>query len=254
MLKDPSILHVPIKLPDELQIYLDAIIAALCSQLVEEIPNALNSPEMQRARIKTQVRKAFEEEYKNLMDAAGILKETFQKEDELHPEKHEEDAFSLWEEHQKRLKKQPTDPDLFISSDMDVSLQERLELPWIFLDRVYNHALSLLQQKKFNDAVVIFQFLKHLNPSVFEYWLGEATCHHELGNFEKALSTYNYCLPFNKFQPLIQYQIANCYKELKDNTQALEALKQCFSAAEQEETNILDDAHALQDELSRKSA
>ena len=239
-----------IQLPDELETYLDAIISSLCSQL-EESPI---SPEIQKERIRVQVRRAFEEEYRQLIDAKKHLKESFQKEDKKHPEKHTDDAFSLWEEHQNKLKSKPNDPDLYVSASADTTLQQRLQLPWAFLDRVYNHALSLLHKKRFYEAEIVFRFLKHLNPTVFEYWLGEATSAQEQGNFEKALATYNYCLSFSKFLPLIQYQIAQCFKQLKNNAQALDALQKCLRAADEEDTNILEDAKALQKELSRKSA
>ena len=57
-------------------------------------------------------------------------------------------------------------------------------------------------------------FLHGLQPAVFEYWLGEATCRHATGNYEEALNTYSISLILQPESALVFYQMGDCLARL----------------------------------------
>ena len=114
-------------------------------------------------------------------------------------------------------------------------LQEQIGLSWDFMDRAYGIARSLYAERKYEDSLASFYFLRFLNPAVFEYWFGEACLLQELCKYEQAASIYNLSLTMQPNNPLVYFQIANCYAELGDKESSLQALDFCIDYAKKDE-------------------
>lgn len=56
------------------------------------------------------------------------------------------------------------------------------------LAKLFETAIMLLQQNRFDEAVKGFEFLTHLNPYVSDFWLGLGIAKHALEEYKEALS------------------------------------------------------------------
>lgn len=181
---------------------------------------------------------------KRLTCAKKLLKDRFELQEQEHPGTFPEATFSIWEhaeaEIQEKYKKGTFSPVSFIS------LQDQMAIPWAWLDRAYQTACGLLYEKRYEEAQDIYFFLHHLQPMVFEYWLGEATCQHMLGKYKEAIDTYSMSLLLQPENGLVFFQMAECFSQNDEKESALKALASCLTRLEKDATQVALYNEALQ--------
>ncbi len=190
----------------------------------------------------------FVERYNLLILGQKVLQEQFKKQEIGHEKFSPDSSFVKWEE-----KSLFGNDELLI--DKKTPLQEQIGLSWDFMDRAYAVARSLYAERKYEESLAAFHFLRFLNPAVFEYWFGEACLLQELGKLEQAASIYNLSLTMQPNNPLVYFQIANCYSGLGDKESSLQALDFCIDYAKSDAglTILLERAEQIKQSLRAQS-
>ena len=180
-----------------------------------------------------------------LEHAQQLLKKQFELEESKKPGAFPESSFALWEEAAAALREKLKDEHF--SAATLVSLQDQMSLPWAWMDRAYHVANDLLSQSQYKDAGDIYFFLCQLQPAVFDYWLGQATCEHVLGDFRKAIDTYSMCLLFQPESAVTFFQMADCYLRLGEKENSSKCIQYCLELIEQNpgQSSLKDDALQL---------
>jgi len=142
-------------------------------------------------------------------------------------------SYSIWEEAVSRMRKKIQD-SAFVPSIFE-PLQEQMSIPWAWMDRAYQVANDLLAAKRYDDAQDVYLFLSNLQPAVFEYWFGVATCQHVLGKYEEAANTYSICLLFQPENALIFFQLADCFFQGREKECGMQTLEYCIEYAQKDE-------------------
>lgn len=196
-------------LPKQVQKHVDMLVEWLIG--VEELgyQSPLKSFSQRSKEMKQKGQEFFTDAYKSIKHARELVSENL-------------GSDAIYEKAAEKLRKKMNTPNF--SFDRSQSMQEQLMLPWAFMDKVYELANNLLRKRHFGDAMSVFQFLRFLQPLVFEYWLGEATCLQELGKWEEAVNKYLTSLFYSPNNPLVFFQIGLCYYELKEIKNCKEAL------------------------------
>lgn len=161
-------------------------------------------------------------------------------------------SLANWEKAKEQLQEKLKEPEFpFITS---IPLQEQIDLSWAFMEDGYMVAKGLLENKKYQDAKPLFFFICFLHPQVFEYWIGLAACQQGLGEFKDAIDTYYTSLFFQPENPIIYFQIAGCFYQLKDVEQSLKAMDLCLQYAKDNEkyAALFKEAKEIQEVLQAK--
>ncbi len=175
--------------------------------------------------IEAKVEDFFAERFSQLKRAQEILKAHFEK----LPFIDEESSYQAWERGVKQLQNQLQDPAF--TPPFSKTAQEMMSLSWKWMDRAYEIAKKLLEEKNFEEAEQLFFLLKTIQPTVFEYWLGEATCQHTMKKFQQALETYSLSLLLQPSNALLFFQIADCFKHCNEEECYRQALDCCIKYA-----------------------
>jgi len=93
------------------------------------------------------------------------------------------------------------------------------------METAYHYATQLYQQKRYQDASVLFLFLSAHNQWESRYLLGAAGCAQMLGRFEDALSSYGTAASLQMSDPMPQFRIAECLIALNMREEAVETLR-----------------------------
>jgi len=162
-------------------------------------------------------------------------------------EKLDEKGMAPWYEAMERLRQKVADPGFVKEPGAEFqSIQEQCDLSYDFTDAVYKLALEAMDQKKYEEALELFAFLRFLNARLFEFWFGEACCLQALARWHEAIDCYITCLYFNKQNALIFFEMASCYSQLGELEGCLHALEFCIEDAK--EDAILDDLRRAAEE------
>lgn len=226
-------------LPEQVQKYYSQMMQGIIELEKEGYDDTL-VPFSQRAdQMKIKGQEFIYEIYSQLRKAHEVLKRELEHEETANPNVPSDAHFSCWEEASKRLREKMQSPEYEKEEpDMKHSMQEQCGMSDAFMKRVYDVANRLMDEKKFEEAGDVFMFLRYLNPLVFEYWLGEATCLHERGQFLEAINIYGMSAILQPKNPYLFFQIANCLYQLHETAASLEAVKICISYAEHDEKRI----------------
>ena len=215
-------------LPQEIQKHVDAFASWLVDMEKGEYHNDL-VPFAQRAEeIRTKTVEAACQLRHQFKQAEKILHEKFVLEEK---EKNlpKEALFENWEKAASKIGQKIKNPKFSLGKmEMKQSIQELLGLEWAFMDRAYHIGCQLLHDKRYEEAESVYFFLRFLNPMVFEYWLGMGTAEQAQNKLENAVNTYSMSLALDPENPLIFFQIANCYYQVDEFASCLQALDYCI--------------------------
>ena len=240
-----------IELPQEIQENLDPIMEDIIAIEKEEYHNDLVPFSQAEAQLRESAKKKTFELYSDLNNGKGILKELFEADEQNNPNLPFDVLFARWEEGSKAYRER-----LKNKRDSEKSLQELCGLSQVFMNRAYEKAKNLSEEKRYEDAACVFKFLRNLNSDVFEYLVGEALALHKLGRFEEALETYSISLFYQPENPDIFFQMSDCLCSLDEIQAGIEALKTCIELSEKkpEYVELLKDANDLKDVLEKQKA
>ena len=219
-------------LPSEVQQYVDAFVRKITEIEKEGYDSKLIPFSQKEDELQMYSQEFFSSMHQKLQQGLNILKNIFEKEEKQNPKISEQASIVTLEKAQRAMHKKLNDPE-FSFSDLDRTrpLQELYGLPWPFMDRAYQTANALLQDKRYEEAECVYMLLCYLHPGVFEYWISSATCKQELGKLEEALRAYEMSLLWEPTNPLVFFQIASCHCQGKEKKSCLEALNVCIEYA-----------------------
>ncbi len=180
-----------------------------------------------------------------LQHAQKLLQNHFELEESKKLKAFPESSFALWEEAIATMREKLKDESF--SAATLVSMQDQLSIPWAWMDRAYQFANDLLAKNQYTDARDLYFFLCQLQPAVFDYWLGQATCEHVLGDFRKAIDTYSMSLLFQSESAVVFFQMADCYLRLDEKENSSKCIQYCLELIEQNpaQSSLKDDALQL---------
>lgn len=90
------------------------------------------------------------------------------------------------------------------------------------LERYYQIAERLLQDKRYDEASDAFFFLIYLNPYYHSFWVGLGVAEQGRGNFSDAAFAYLMAQATKKEDPIPYLNIAKCYLALGEKEVACE--------------------------------
>lgn len=93
------------------------------------------------------------------------------------------------------------------------------------IERLYQAAKYVFDQKCFLDAANAFGFLTMLNASKFAFWLGLGNSEYKLNNYEQALFAYAFACRINPEDYLSHIFSCRCYEALGERDNAINALE-----------------------------
>ena len=225
-------MSTPTPLPIEFQKETKAFIEWLLQDEEKEYKSDLKPFPQHAEEIKDQLQNYCSDERGKLLNGQKLLKERFNSEEQKNPLFCQQFSFASLEEQMKKLEERRKNRQLSVFSFK--TLQAELEIPWDFMDRAYASGTQLLQEKRYSDAYDIFFLLRFLQPRIFEYWVCEATCLHELGRLEEAIKTYELSLVFQPKNPLVFFQLASALFRLNEKSAALKSFEMCIKYAEED--------------------
>jgi tetratricopeptide (TPR) repeat protein len=240
-------------LPPEVQQYVDGFVRKITEIEKEGYDNKLIPFSQKEDELKIYSQEFFSSMHQKIQKGLNLLKNIFEKEEKQNPKISEQASIVTLEKAQRAMKEKLNDPE-FSFSDLDRTrpLQELYGLPWPFMDRAYQTANSLLQEKRYDEAECLYMFLCYLHPGVFEYWISSATCKQELGKLEEALKAYEMSLLWEPTNPLVFFQIASCYYQGKEKICCMKALNMCidYAAKDEKYALVLKEASAVKQALT----
>lgn len=93
------------------------------------------------------------------------------------------------------------------------------------LEKLYQAAKHVFDQKRFSEAADAFGFLTMLNPTKFAFWLGLGNSEFNLKNYEAALFAYAFVCRINPQDYFGHIFSCRCYEALGDMKNAINALE-----------------------------
>lgn len=223
------------QIPQEVQLYIDGFIQKMIELEREGYDNKLLPFTHKEEELRLRAQQFFANLHQKLTLGQQILKSQFALQEKEDPKIAQESSFKIWESALESLSEKMHDPNFsFTEIDKQRPLQEQLQIPWSFMNRAYQTANSLLQNKQYVEAENVYILLCFLHPGVFEYWLCSATCKQELGKLEEALNAYAMSLLWEPTNPLVFFQIASCYCQGKEPEKCLRALGICIDYAQKD--------------------
>jgi tetratricopeptide (TPR) repeat protein len=245
------------KLPYEIQTYLDEYMDHIVEIEKENYYDTLLPFEQHEKRMRASSTKFFEEFLQQFAHAHKVLKEYFDKEEKTIPHVPKEASLSQLDACLLSLREKIVGDTEFVeNTSFTQTFQEMLGIDWLFMDRAYGVSKNLAQEAKFDDAYAVFTLLTFLNPRVFEYAFGKASCQYELGNFEDALDSYSEALVLETKNPACFFQIANCLYLMEEFASSIESLKICieYTKDDPEKAELLQSATKVLQLLEKQIA
>ena len=105
------------------------------------------------------------------------------------------------------------------------TIQEQMALSDNCLHLIYDRARILLEEAHHvEEALSLFILLTHLNPYVFEYWLGRGICWQKKAQYFEALHSFAMASLLQIDQPLPHLYSSQCYAETSQEKLASDTL------------------------------
>jgi tetratricopeptide (TPR) repeat protein len=210
-----------------------------CDSIIEEAKKDYDNrlvPFAQHAeKIRLEWNNKISDFFSKNQNAKALLKEYLEKEEKEHPEIPQEARWAVWEEISQKIRKQMLDGTFDTSQEANQkSIQERFDLSWKFIDRVYSFAEQLMDEGKYQEAEGVFNLLIFFHPYVVEYWQRKAAALFGGKNFEEALNHYVYSLLFEPENPVTFFEMARCYFQLREVESCLASLEICLKYCDQD--------------------
>lgn len=119
------------------------------------------------------------------------------------------------------------------------------------MEKFYQAAYSLFQQKRYQDSADAFTFLTTMNPYVHNYWLGLGMSEQLIENYEGAAIAYGMAVMTDATNPVPLFHSSTCAYLLGDYEGALatlqEVVQRCGDQAEHQK--IKQDAETLKQKI-----
>lgn len=96
------------------------------------------------------------------------------------------------------------------------------------LERYYQAAAYLLEQRRWEDARDAFKFLTFLNPTVYNFWVGLGCAEQSMGHYDAAIVSYEMAKLTNPENPV---PFANSYQCAIANGSTREFAELCWQEA-----------------------
>jgi tetratricopeptide (TPR) repeat protein len=225
----PHNFHTEEVLPLEFQKRVDKYITWALADEKAAYKNDLKPFALHEQEVKEQVKTHCAALQQRLQEGQKLLKDHFTAEEEKNPLLAQEFSLASLEQAIKLLEERRRDVNASLTEFK--SLQAELGIPWSFMDRAFQAGKVLLQNKSLEQASHVFFFLRFMQPRVFDYWVAEATCLHELGKFQEAVDIYEASLAFQPKNPLVFFQMASCLFRLNEVGKAVQGFEACVQAA-----------------------
>lgn len=110
-----------------------------------------------------------------------------------------------------------------------VSLQELAHVSNATINKLYQGARRLFDQKLFDDAADAFVFLTSLNSKQYLFWFALGNCEYCLKRYKEALDAYAFACEINPNDPTCFMISSRCYAELSEIDNAIKALDAALS-------------------------
>jgi tetratricopeptide (TPR) repeat protein len=206
--------HTTKPLPKDAQKYLDMILDEVLRLEEEGYHNPLISFAQYADQMRAIAHEHVSHYYNELDQARTVIKHLLEREEQESQNIPSDAAYKHCEQALVTLKNDLDDPQKALQIDFDhASLQILAKISRSFMDRLLQRAKDFMKEKRFAQAASFFFFLRYLNPMVFEYWLYEAICFHEMKNLEHAMTSYGMSLLLQPKNPFVFFQMANiCYE------------------------------------------
>ncbi|MEX1013052.1 MAG: SycD/LcrH family type III secretion system chaperone [Waddliaceae bacterium] len=91
------------------------------------------------------------------------------------------------------------------------------------MDAFYRAAETLLNGRRYDDALNAFLFLITMNPHHHDYWIGLGMSVQMVGDYQSALDAYEIAAMYEVENPIPYFQLAKCFMELHDRENTREA-------------------------------
>lgn len=92
------------------------------------------------------------------------------------------------------------------------------------LEKMYQAAKWLYNDKQFKQAAESFGFLTLLNPTRYAFWLGLGNAEFYNKQYEAALLAYAFCCETNPEDPTCHLFSCRCYEQINEIDNAVNAL------------------------------
>lgn len=105
------------------------------------------------------------------------------------------------------------------------TLQDMAGISDATIEKLYQAAKQLYEQKRYQEAADAFGFLTMLNSEKYAFWLALGNSEYNLKNYEAALFAYAFACRTNPEDHLCHIFSCRCYEELNDLDNAKNALE-----------------------------
>ena len=92
------------------------------------------------------------------------------------------------------------------------------------MEAVYNFAHNAYQQRRYDDARKLFQFLVENDHTESRFWMGLAASYQMTGSHEQAVSAYGVAALLDATDPQVPLHACECYLAIKDLASGRKAL------------------------------
>jgi len=113
------------------------------------------------------------------------------------------------------------------------------------LETIYALGYSLYTQARYPDAQKIFALLVLVNPHVYKYWFGLASCNQMAGHPELAAAAYCFATHTEPSKPDAHLHLGLCLLGLGDRKAARESLRRAADAARNDKNGLLEQRAVL---------
>ena len=106
------------------------------------------------------------------------------------------------------------------------------------IEAAYHMAYGLYQQRRFNEALKLFQYFSMYEHTDRRFWIGWAACLQKLKKYDSAIKAYGAAAMLDVGQPDAPFHAAECYIAMKDWDKAKQSLETVLLIAEGEAEHI----------------
>ena len=105
------------------------------------------------------------------------------------------------------------------------------------IEAAYHMAYGLYQQRRFSEAVKLFQYFAIHEHTDRRFWMGWAACLQKLKKYEPAIKAYSVATMLDVGQPDGPFHAAECYIAMKDWDNAKQSLETVLTIAKGEDAH-----------------
>ena len=107
------------------------------------------------------------------------------------------------------------------------------------VEAAYHMAYGLYQQRRFDEALKLFQYFSMYEHTDRRFWMGWAACLQKLKRHDPAIKAYGVATMLDVGQPDAPFHAAECYIAMRDWVKAKQSLETVLLIAEGEEAHLI---------------